>query len=504
MTSAFKKYLSFVCILFAAATVGCETTDYEPLLMKKKLNDLESENERLKSEIVELSGSGASNEVAGSTGREEVVKDNSSSKPESSAAPALSAADEKLIRDELENSDVFFLVNAGGFATEADLSECRLGNPAIAKLADFSALTKLVLDGVNTNAETYDELVKLTNLEHLEIGRSSPDAAAFEKLKGLKQLKFLQLLKATLSEDAFKVLSEFPALEQIRCGQTRVGDAELQYLSNLKSLKAIDLSDCNRVTIKGLESLSKCPKLSFLKVWGPAIDDDCMLQVAKMKSLRTLGLNDTKVTDEGFKQLAGLDLREIHLFRTSLGDASLEVISQMPNIVTLNLRDTRLSDQGIAYLTSLAKLERLDLSECNSPGITDAAGPELAKFSNLKDLNLWSTDFSDVGLDPLTGLSKLTRLNLDNTNITDNGVTMLEKMPQLTWLHLGKTKITDAAVVDAGTGKPVLDSNGDPTKGLMSLGKLQYLNISHTAISEDVAYDLDDYFSPKDCTVIMP
>jgi cell division septum initiation protein DivIVA len=225
MTSALKKYGWFVCVLFAVASVGCETTDYEPLVMKKKIKDQEAEIESLKAEIAEMKSSGGSTAVPGSTGRAEVAADNSNSQPEIAAAPTLSAEEEKQIRDELENSDAFFVVNEAGFATEADLAECRIGNAAVAKLADFSVLTKLVLDGVNTNAETYDELAKLTNLEHLEIGRSTPDAAAFEKLKGLKRLKFLQLQKATLSEGAFKVLAEFPALEQIRCGQTRVGDA---------------------------------------------------------------------------------------------------------------------------------------------------------------------------------------------------------------------------------------------------------------------------------------
>ena len=64
---------------------------------------------------------------------------------------------------------------------------------------------------------------------------------------------------------------------------------------------------------------------------------------------------------------------------------------------------------------------------------------------------------------------------------------MLESMPQLNFLHLGKTKITDASKAS-----------------LMGLNDLQYLNISFTGITEDVAYDLDDHFAEKDCTVILP
>lgn len=481
MTSVHKKRALLTCVLLAAVSTGCETTDYGPL-MEKKINDLEAEVEGLESEVARLKSTGAQG-AAETT----VESEGDSDSEEVPSTPKLSAEDEKAIRDSLENSDAFFIVNESGFAIEADLAECRIGNDAISQLAEFSALTKIVLDGTRTDSETYDELAKIENLEHLDIARSSPDVAAFEKLKGLKKLKFLQLLKATLPEDAMKVLSEFPALEQIRCGQTRVGDTELQHLANLKTLKAIDLSDCNRVTIKGIEALSKCPKLSFLKVWGDTIDNDCMPFVAKMKSLRVLGLNDTNVTDEGIKQLAELDLREIHLFRTSIGDESLRVISQMPNVVTLNLRDTRISDQGIEYLTNLKNLRKLDLSECNSPGITDVSGAHFAKLANLNQLNLWSTKITDAALQPVSQLKNLTWLNLDNTQVTDEGVTILEQMPQLTWLHLGKTKITDVAAT-----------------GLMKLVNLKYLNVSYTKLTEDVAYDLDDFFTPNGGVVILP
>ncbi|MFT7633996.1 MAG: Leucine-rich repeat (LRR) protein [Mariniblastus sp.] len=488
MICVFKRWSLFVCLLIAAVTLGCET-DYEPLLMKKKIKDLEEEVVELENTIeflkINASQPSSANSVVGSVAPIEPPVP--SFEPQPASVPAETAtvlSAEQAIMDELEDTEAFFLVGADGFATEADLAECRNGNEILAKLVDFSRLTNVALDGTTIDSATFSMLSKMAGLKTLSIERSTPTADDFEKLKGLKNLTFLQLHKSTLSEEAVKKLSEFPKLEQIRCGQTRVGDAELQHLSALKTLKAIDLSDCNRVTVEGLKSLSKCPKLSFLKVWGDAIDDSALEYIAAMKSLTVLGLNDTNVTDNGFKQLAGLDLREIHLFRTSIGDETLKVISEMPNIVTLNLRDTRLSDQGIEYLTKLKKLQKLDLSECNAPGITDASGEKFAKFTELTQLNLWATKFSDKGLEPVTALRKLTWLNLDNTKVTDDGVLMLKQMPQLNWLHLGKTDITDREV-----------------KTLMGLGNLKYLNITYTGVSEDMAYEIDDELSPKGCDV---
>lgn len=484
MNSVVKKCFVIALLVNFIGLVGCEISDYSELR--------EKEDDR--------SGATTGDGVAVAALNPDIAREGS---VRSDAAPAakvkvpvapgpvkivgFSKAEEEAVREELEDRDVFFSMDDDGFAVEVDLAECSLGNDGLKQLGKFTKLTRVILDGTKVDSSSFDQLAEILNLEYLDISRSSPSAEDFEKLKPLKRLKFLQLLKATLSAEGLKVLSGYPALEQIRCGQTRVGDEELQYLSELKTLKAIDLSDCNRVTIVGLEALSHCPNLSFLKVWGDSINDEAMRFVAKMKSLKVLGLNDSNVTDEGFKALANLNLKEIHLFRTSIGDETLRVIAGMPSVVKLNLRDTRISDQGIEYLTSLKNLEKLDLSECNSPGITDAAGGSFAKFNGLKELNLWSTKFSDVGLKPVTSLKGLTSLNLDNTEVTDSGVKMLESMPQLTFLHLGKTKITDASKAS-----------------LMGLNDLQYLNISFTGITEDVAYDLDDHFAEKDCTVILP
>jgi internalin A len=484
MNSVVKKCFVFALLVNLIGLVGCEISDYSELRQKKAESSDATTGDGV---AVATLNSDAAGEDSVRPAVEPKIEMKVPVAPEPVKIVGFSKAEEEAVREELEDRDVFFSMDNDGFAVEVDLAECSLGNDGLKQLGKFTKLTKVILDGTKVDSDSFDQLAKILNLEYLDISRSTPSAEDFEKLKPLKRLKFLQLLKATLSAEGMKVLSEYPALEQIRCGQTRVGDEELQYLSELKTLKAIDLSDCNRVTIVGLEALSHCPNLSFLKVWGDSINDEAMGFVAKMKKLKVLGLNDSNVTDEGFKTLAGLDLREIHLFRTSIGDETLRVIAGMPNIAKLNLRDTRLSDQGIEYLTRLKKLEKLDLSECNSPGITDAAGESLAKFSGLKELNLWSTKFSDIGLKPVTSLQGLTSLNLDNTEVTDAGIKMLESMPQLTFLHLGKTKITDAS-----------------KDSLMGLSNLRYLNISFTGITEDVAYDLDDHFAETDCTVILP
>ena len=453
MTLFLRSFLC-VCLVSVVATTGCKQTDYEAVKLKKKVRDLEAEIHGLKQQL-------------------------------GLAPPTISSDEEKVIRDQF--SSVYFLMDDDGFAYEADLTECGGASEAIIEIAEFPNLTRLILDGTKTTDETFDSIAKMTKLEHLSIERCNVSAEALGKLKALNNLSFFQLFRANLNPEKMKVISGYPKIEQIRCGQTRVGDAELAELAGSKTLKAIDLSDCNRVSIEGLRSLAQCPKLSFLKVYGKSIDDAGMEVVGTMKSLKVLGLNDSRVTDEGIAKLADLDLRELHLFRTQVGDSGAKVISQMPNMVTLNLRDTKLSDEGVGHLVELEKLKKLDLSETNSPGTTSASGKHFAKMTNLTNLNLWHTPFDDEGVKEITGMSNLRWLNLDDTNVTDATAELLVQMPELNWLHLGKTKITDDAV-----------------EFLLKLENLKYLNVSNTKISDDMYYELDDFFEPKDCNVVQP
>ncbi|MEM9943222.1 MAG: hypothetical protein AAF939_16785 [Planctomycetota bacterium] len=487
--SMLRSVLGLLVVATSLIFVGCETNDYQPIIFKNKLKELEDEVRVLREELRELKGGSSEVATSDSTGKEKTaVNDESTDSTSKSAEPEITTTpeDEAAARERLENSDVFFEVDEDGYVVEADLLE-NTNQELVDQLSSFPKLSKLILDGTKVTSETFDSLSKLKNLAYLDIERSVIDGESIGKLKDLPKLTFLQLFKATISEDAMEALSEFPALEQIRCAQTRVGDDELQHLSGLKTLKAIDLSDCNRVSTLGLEALTECPNLVFLKVWGKSIGDRSMDVVAKMKSLKVLGLNDTAVTDEGIAKLSDLDLTEVHLFRTQVGDQGLEVLCSMPNIVHLNLRDTRVSDEGLKQLVALSKLKKLDLSECNSPGVTDASGATFAQLDSLASLNLWSTKFSDDGVESLSGLSNLTWLNLDNTKISDSALKTLEGMDQLTWIHLGKTEITDAAV-----------------PSLLKLENLTYLNISYTKISEDGYYELDDFFTPNGCEVVQP
>ena len=506
ITRSMITSVATLAIVFA----GCETNDYQPLRVKKQLRELREEVEQLKQEVRELKGE------AGNSDQTSAVNSNSAApaiaalniKPpapvkrdlgSSQLAPNLNSASqaissrqvaskeqEQTVRAQLESANAYFSTDNQGFTIEADLNEFRDINAALEKIKSFGKLKKILVAGRRTDEKSFEQIAAIDSLEHLEAIHSSPSPAAMGKLADLPKLQFLQLQKASISEDGVKAISASTSLKQFRCSQTRVGDPELLHLAKIKTLEAVDLSDCNRVTTVGVEALSNLPKLKFLKVWGKSINDQTLNVIGGIKSLRVLGLNDTAISDKGITALAGLNLSEAHLFRTAVGDDAVKVLSGMSNLTSLNLRDTKISDAALKYLVGAPKLKKLDLSECNAPGVTDAGCVSIAKMKNLQQLNLWTTQVTNAGVKELAKLPKLTWLNLDNTPIGDEAVESISGMP-LTWLHLGKTGITDNAAAS-----------------LEKIKTLKFVSLSQTKISKDAFYEIDDALSPRGCYVKAP
>ncbi len=495
--SFFVPTLRCFALLAVAAVIcggfsGCQQGKYDVVVLKSKVKQLERE-------LAELGQRSVSPAGTTSTPSPEVQADIIDLKRKvadlESQLLAARRSIESMNRENvsnavavLEDNGANVSLDESGHVVTVDLTQFPVDDETFAHLRFFSNIRELSVSGPWVTPAMFDVVGQLTTLQQVDFSKTIANTSILEKLTGLRDLKYIQLFRADIDDDSMRVLSQFENLEQIRCGQTRIGDEGLQHLQNLTSLRAIDLSDCNRVSDQGLEHLSQLPDLKFVKVWGPQVGDPGMAHVAKMASLEVLGLNDTQVTDEGIRQLAVLNrLKELHLVRTRIGDPSLEVFAGLTELQSLRLRDTQITDDGLVWLAELPKLENLDLSENSSPGIGDPAMEHVAKIQSLQELNLWTTQVTDAGVQQLTRLPNLTWLNLDKTQITDRSAGILAQMPQLTWLHLGSNELTDESI-----------------ESLKKLSKLKYINLSHTQISQEGFFELSDVLEPSGCIVIPP
>jgi mono/diheme cytochrome c family protein/uncharacterized membrane protein len=114
-------------------------------------------------------------------------------------------------------------------------------------------------------------------------------------------------------------------------------------------------------------------QLVWLKLGDTGISDAALAQIAKLKNLQKLHLEQTKVTDAGLKQLKGLaNLEYLNLYGTAVTDAGLADLVALKNLKTVYLWQTNVTEQGLATL----KKNRPDLDVIG--GINEQ---EVAAFS---------------------------------------------------------------------------------------------------------------------------
>ncbi len=162
----------------------------------------------------------------------------------------------------------------------------------------------------------------------VSIGRSRRDLErTLPVLRGLRGLQTLQLWGLDLSEEDMRAISKLRITKlDIHGGQ--IDNSSLQPLGNLQtlehlllvkekgindegfaglgvlgSLKEIDASFSN---ITGACFAQGFERLEKLRLTGCPIDNKSLKAIAKLPSLRTLGLSQTQVTGDGLENLASL------------------------------------------------------------------------------------------------------------------------------------------------------------------------------------------------------
>lgn len=194
-------------------------------------------------------------------------------------------------------------------------------------------------------------------------------------------------------------------------------------------LEELDLTD-NEIDDKGLKSISRCSKLSILKL-GICLNitDQGVAQVGFCCSkLVELDLYRCKnITDSGISAIARgcPDLEMINIaYCKGITDGSLISLSQCSRLNTLESRGCPLiTSLGLTAIAVRCKqLSKLDIKKCCN--IDDSGMTPLAYFSqNLRQINLSYSAVTEAGLLTLASigcLQSLTLLHLDG--LTPNGL----------------------------------------------------------------------------------
>ena len=120
------------------------------------------------------------------------------------------------------------------------------------------------------------------------------------------------------------------------------------------------------------------PQLERLDFCEPAVSDDWLPQLARLRKLRRLHLNYASISDDGLEHLQPLEnLEDLSLYHTKVSDAGLGLLLSLKQLRVLKLGATQLEGQNLTQLGSLNNLEELDLV---APGITESDAQEIAEL----------------------------------------------------------------------------------------------------------------------------
>ena len=113
--------------------------------------------------------------------------------------------------------------------------------------------------------------------------------------------------------------------------------AGLGHLKGLKNLKDLDLSE-SQVNDEGLEQLKDIATLEKLNLWTTQISNAGMINLVGLTNLTWLNLDNNEIGDEGLKNIEGLtNLDFLHIGKTKVTDAGLQYLDGMTTLEELHV-----------------------------------------------------------------------------------------------------------------------------------------------------------------------
>ena len=256
---------------------------------------------------------------------------------------------------------------------------------------------------------------------------------------------------------------------------TTLTDDLLKRLTELPKLRELDISGETKLTAEGLVHFADFPVLEDISISGSAnleagIADEIVKQIVRVKSLRTLRLSETGVTDAGIRMLKGSPLTSLSLYQEGrITDEALAVIvtlnrlkhlSLMVYVGTQKLGWMRISPAGMNQLSSMKNLESLvipgqpasvDLTgfsrlislDMGGEFIDDAAAQRISELRGLRNLTLADVRMTEAGWKKIGTLTGLQRISVSRSRISDEVLSAFQGMTKLNYLELGGYGFSD-------------------------------------------------------------
>ncbi len=124
------------------------------------------------------------------------------------------------------------------------------------------------------------------------------------------------------------------------------------------NLRDSGVTDADLLGVKA--DLEQIPDLRQLLLARTRITDIGLRAITNLRSLRTLDLGETAVSDRGLEDLAGLQLTSLNLSGTQITDAGLVILRRQAYLEEVGLCGTKVSDAAVEDLQLLLPSCRIE------------------------------------------------------------------------------------------------------------------------------------------------
>ncbi len=207
----------------------------------------------------------------------------------------------------------------------------------------------------------------LPNLKRLRTATTNEGLVHVGRATGLKSLN---LDKSEITDAGFAHLKELDKLEEISFRGTPVTGSGLGHLGEVNMIKRLDCG--GDVTDKGLETISRFPKLQYLRFSGHQVTDAGIQQLSNLRNLEELNVSHSGVNDNGTQHIGQIaSLRRLNIYMSSVTDLGLEKLTALKNLEYLAAGDgyprnyfPSLTPRGVEKLRrQLPNLKQVDVRD---------------------------------------------------------------------------------------------------------------------------------------------
>ncbi|MHC4401521.1 MAG: hypothetical protein ACYTG0_17755 [Planctomycetota bacterium] len=306
---------------------------------------------------------------------------------------------------------------------------------ALVHLGDLRGAETLDLIGTQVTDAGLAEVARLRGLETLALAGAPITDTGVAQLPTLEQLSTLYLDYTAVTDKGLQALARLPALDELSLVDTHVTkggasrfatarpDVSLTWRTSpseahRRAAGALLRSGC--VVYAGKDAVCTCVEVGHLDAAGDPIN---FSNLEKLDDLRELFVYEKRLGVVELEILGRLQGLECLVFDLA-SDSDLAHLGGLKSLKSLDLRDTQITDAGLEYLKTLTNLKWLDLCDTQ---VTDAGLEYLKALTNLEHLHLGWTHITDAGLVHLGGLVNLRDLQLSGTDVTDKAVEKLDQ-----------------------------------------------------------------------------